>query len=234
MGGRSRLAVYGGVLTGLALFAGASLQQVGIVFTTAGKAGFITGLYVVLVPLFGGIWGRRTGALAWLGVSSAVTGLYLLTAADVSEVNKGDLLVLASAFFWAFHVLLVGQFSTRIGAFRLAFMQYATCSLLSLVVALVCEPISLEEIMRAAIPILYAGLLSVGVAYTLQVVAQRKADPTHAAIILSLEAVFAMFGGWLILGETVTQRCLIGCALMLAGMILAQLSADRGRRTTDS
>jgi drug/metabolite transporter (DMT)-like permease len=219
--------VRGALLTGLVLFAGASFQQAGIVSTTAGKAGFITGLYVVLVPLLGCAWGRRTGALAWLGAGAAVTGLYLLTATEAASVGKGDLLVLASAFFWAFHVLLVGQFSARIGAARLAFAQYATCSVLSLTIAIVSEPISSSELAAAVLPILYAGLFSVGLAYTLQVVAQRRAHPTHAAIILSLEAVFAVFGGWILLGEIVETRGLLGCGLMLIGMMLAQIDAGR-------
>jgi drug/metabolite transporter (DMT)-like permease len=223
-------AMSGGIATGLVLFAGASLQQVGIVFTTAGKAGFITGLYVVLVPLFGIVLGRRTSVSAWLGAFSAVMGLYFLTGIDISGANRGDFLVLASAFFWAFHVLLVGQFSARVGALRLAFMQYATCSLLSLVVAFAIECFVLEQIIGAAIPILYAGLFSVGLAYTLQVVAQRRAHPTHAAIILSLEAVFAVFGGWIILGEIITDRGLLGCLLMLFGMIIAQLDGARERQ----
>jgi drug/metabolite transporter (DMT)-like permease len=222
--------VRGALLTGLALFAGASFQQVGIVYTTAGKAGFITGLYVVLVPLFGWVWGRRTGALAWLGAGAAVTGLYLLAVTEMASVGRGDLLVLASAFFWAFHVLLVGQFSARIGAVRLALVQYATCSVLSLTIAIVRESLSSAALAEAALPILYAGFFSVGLAYTLQVVAQRRAHPAHAAIILSLEAVFAVFGGWVILGEIVETRGLLGCGLMLVGMMLAQLDARREGR----
>lgn len=231
LNGRSTLnrisATSGGLLTGLVLFAGASLQQSGIVFTTAGKAGFITGLYVVLVPLFGSVWGRRTGPLAWLGACAAVVGLYFLTGSKISGVNRGDLLVLASAFFWAFHVLLVGRFSAQIGALRLAFIQYATCSFLSLLVAFAIERFVFDQIVGAAIPILYAGLFSVGLAYTLQVVAQRRAHPTHAAIILSLEAVFAVLGGRIILGEAITRRGLLGCLLMLIGMIIAQIDAER-------
>jgi drug/metabolite transporter (DMT)-like permease len=219
--------VLGGMLAGLALFAGASLQQVGIVSTTAGKAGFITGLYIVLVPLFGILWGHKTGTLAWLGAVTAVAGLYFLTMNGILDVNSGDLLVLASAFFWAFHVLLIGQFSARIGPLRLAFVQYVICSALSFIVASATERFSLQNIAGAAIPILYAGFFSVGLAYTLQVVAQRKAHPSHAAIILSLEAVFAVLGGWLILGEVVSARGVLGCALMLIGMVLAQLDAGR-------
>lgn len=223
-------AIASGVPTGLALFAGASFQQVGIVYTTAGKAGFITGLYVILVPILGRLLGRRTGARAWFGAAAALVGLYFLTVTEVSGVNKGDLLVLCSALFWAIHVLLIGRFSARIGALRLAFVQYSTCSALSLVMTLFTEEPTLGGMSVALIPILYAGLFSVGIAYTLQVVAQRDAHPTHAAIILSLEAVFAVLGGWLVLGEIVSGRGIMGCGLMLAGMVLAQLDAHPSRR----
>jgi drug/metabolite transporter (DMT)-like permease len=135
----------------------------------------------------------------------------------------GDLLVLIGAFFWAAHVLIIGWLSPRINPIKLAFSQYLACSMMSLVAAVVFETISMRSIFQAAIPILYGGLLSVGIAYTLQVIAQREAHPAHAAILLSLEAVFAAIGGWLILGEIISARGLFGCGLMLAGMLLSQL-----------
>lgn len=221
----------GGLLAGVALFAGASCQQLGMVTTTAGKAGFITGLYVVLVPILGLLRRQRTGAGAWIGAGLAVVGLYLLTmTADASvlrmtALTRGDLWVLLGAFFWALHVQIISWLTQRIAALPIAVLQFAVTALLSGAVAGLTEAVTLQGLRGAALSILYGGLLSVGVAYTLQVVAQRDAQPTHAAIILSLEAVFAMLGGVLILSETLTPQGLVGCVLMLAGMLVSQLAA---------
>lgn len=215
-----------GLVAGCVLFAGAALQQVGIVYTTAGKAGFITGLYVVMVPLFGLALGNRAGAGTWLGALAAAVGLYLLSVNEDFSIAYGDVLELIGAVFWAGHVLLISRLSPGMDgtdAVRLAAAQFVVCSGLSLGVGLAVEPVSLAGIADAAVPILYGGLMSVGVAYTLQVVAQRDADPAHAAIILSLEAVFAAVAGYFLLGEVLALRALIGCALMLGGMILSQL-----------
>jgi drug/metabolite transporter (DMT)-like permease len=216
-----------GLLCGSVLFAAASLQQVGIVYTTAGKAGFITGLYVVLVPLSGLLWGQRAGWSRWVGAALALAGLYLLSVTRGITIARGDFLVLLSALFWTAHVQLIGWFSPKTDSLVLASIQFAVCSVLSLVVAAGTEAVVLEAILRAAIPILYGGLCSVGIAYTLQVVIQKTAHPAHAAIILSLEGAFAVLGGWLILGETLSLRGLAGCALMLAGMIVSQTSVLR-------
>lgn len=215
--------VLGGGFAGLSLFIGASLQQVGLVYTTAGNAGFITGLYVVIVPILGLIWKQRPSAGTWAGAILAAMGLYFLSITGDFTIAFGDLLELIGAFFWAVHVLILGWLSPRIDSLKLAFTQFTTCSVLSLITAIVFEMISLQGIFQAAIPILYGGVLSVGVAYTLQVVAQKNAHPAHAAILLSLEAVFAAFGGWVLLGETLTMRGVFGCSLMLSGMILSQL-----------
>lgn len=214
----------GGGLAGVVLFAASSLQQVGIVYTTAGKAGFITGLYVIIVPLMGLLWGQRSSISAWAGAVLAAIGLYLLSVAEDFTISPGDLLVFIGAFLWAGHVHIIGWFSGRIEPVKLAFLQFFTCSVLSLVTAFIIETISLRSLLQAAVPILYGGLVSVGIAYTLQVVGQEHAHPTHAAIILSLETVFAAVGGWLILDEVLSTRGLTGCALMLAGMLLSQLN----------
>lgn len=212
-----------GILAGLVLFGGASLQQAGLVFTTAGNAGFITGLYVVIVPLLGLLFKQRTNAGTWIGAILAAIGLYFLSITEQFTIAFGDFLVLAGAFFWAGHVLIIGWMSPRMDPLKLAFTQYVACSVLSLATAIGFETITLVGITRAALPILYGGALSVGVAYTLQVVAQRKAHPAHAAILLSLEAVFAAIGGWIVLDETLTGRGFLGCTLMLTGMLLSQL-----------
>jgi len=219
----SAQAVLGGGLAGLVLFAGATLQQVGLVYTTAGKAGFITGLYVVIVPLFGMLWKQWPGWGGWAGATIAAVGLYFLSVTAEFSLAPGDAWELAGAFMWATHVLILGWLSPRVDVMKLACAQYAVCCCLSLTVAGFTETITVDGIRQATIPILYGGVMSVGIAYTLQVVAQRVAPPTHAAIILSLEAVFAALAGWVILGEVLTSRGILGCVLMLTGMIVAQL-----------
>lgn len=214
----------GCLFAGLVLTFGASLQQIGLQYTTAGNAGFITCLYVILVPLFAALGGKRTPLGTWLGALTAVAGMYLLSVTDAFTINSGDLLELLGAVFWAGHVLVAAWFAPRMNPIHLAVGQYAVCSVLSLVIAAASgESFAPEGLILAAGPILYGGLLSVGVAYTLQLVAQRDANPSHAAIILSLESVFAALGGWFLIGEVLTVRGMIGCALMLAGMLLSEL-----------
>jgi len=163
-----------------------------------------------------------------MGAVIAATGLYFLSVTGNFTISPGDLLVLISAFFWAVHVHIIGWFSARTDPIKLAFFQFLVCSALSLAAAFSTETISVQALSRAIIPILYGGLVSVGIAYTLQVVGQRHAHPAPAAIILSLETVFAVIGGWLILGENLSPRGSVGCALMLAGMLLSQLRIKIG------
>ena len=224
----------GGGLAGFALFMGASLQQVGLVYTTAGKAGFITGLYVVIVPFLGLFLGQRSSLGNWGGAILAAVGLFLLSVNESFSIAFGDLLEIIGAFFWAGHVLVIGRYSPRINALHLAFVQYAACAVLSLATAVVFEPITLDGIRGAAWAIFYGGVGSVGIAYTLQVVAQKSAHPAHAAILLSLESVFAAVGGWLMLNEILSARALTGCVLMFSGMLLSQLWGliNRRRRIT--
>jgi len=217
--------IRGGVLMGGALFLGAWLQQFGLCYTTAGKAGFITGLYVVFVPLIGIFLGHRYGLGTWAGAVLALAGMYLLSVTESMSMDKGDALVLMSAFFWGIHVLLIGKLTSglaAVDAIKLAAVQFAFCSLISMTGAVLFEDITLSGLRGGLIPILYGGLMSVGVAYTLQVVAQRDARPAPAAIILSLEAVFAAVAGWMLLGEILTVQALIGCTFMLCGMIWSQ------------
>ncbi len=218
-----RLLLTGGLATGLVLFAGASLQQAGMVYTTAGNGGFITSLYVIIVPVLGLFWRHRPGPLTWVGAFVAMAGLYLLSVKEGLHLEPGDGLVLAGAFFWAGHVLLVGHFSKKTDVLVLAALQFAVVSVLSGLVSLAYETTHWTNVEAAAIPILYGGLMSVGVAYTLQVVAQQKARPAHAAIILSLESLFAAVGGILILGEAFNLQIASGGLLMLTGVIISQL-----------
>ena len=212
-----------GLLTGLVLFAGASLQQIGMVYTTAGNGGFITSMYVIIVPLLGLFWRHKISKLTWVGGLLAVLGLYFLSVGESFTLALGDALVLASAFFWAGHVLLIGHYSKKTDVLTLAALQFAVVAVLSLMVSAVIETTQWENVQAAAIPILYGGLMSVGVAYTLQIIAQQKAHPAHAAIILSLESLFAAVGGILILQEALTFRIAIGGLLMLSGVIVSQL-----------
>jgi drug/metabolite transporter (DMT)-like permease len=219
-----------GLLAGAILFAAASLQQVGLIYTTAGKAAFITCLYLVLVPVAGTLLGRRTSAGTWLGSLVAVAGLYLLCVKEDFTVGYGDFLELAGALFWTAHIMVIDRYSRRVDTLQLAFFQFMACAAGSLAVAAATEEIALSGLALAAAPILYGGLCSVGVAYTLQIVGQKDAEPSHAAIILSLETVFAAVGGYLILGEQLGTREALGCALMLAGMLASQLWSMRPGR----
>ena len=213
----------GGIVMGLALCTGINLQQVGLLFTSVTNAGFITGLYVIVVPLLGLLLGHKTGTGTWLGAGLAVVGMFLLSVGDNFNVASGDWLQLIGAFVWGGHVILVGVFASRHDAIRLAFLQFLTCSVISLILALMFEDIQLQSIIAAGPALLYGGVVAVGIGYTLQVVAQKDAIASHAAIILSLEAVFAAIAGALLLGESLHLKGYLGCALMLAGMLLAQL-----------
>lgn len=215
--------IHVGLIAGLVLFSAASLQQIGVIYTTAGKTAFITCMYLVMVPLFGLFLKHRIAPTAWLGSALAVVGLYFLCVKENLTVSFGDVLVLGSAFFWSIHILYIDHVSNRIDVLRLASVQFGVCAVLSLLVAAAFESPTMAGIEKAAVPILYGGLASVGIAYTLQIVGQKYASPTHASIILSLETVFAAIGGYLILDEQLGSRELLGCALMLAGMLLSQL-----------
>ncbi len=214
----------GGFVAGLALFAGATFQQVGIQYTTAGKAGFITGLYVVIVPFLGLFFNQRAGAATFAGAILAAAGLYLLCITGSFTMAMGDLLVFICAFGFAIHVIVIGYFSPRVDPLKLSCLQFLFCGAISMLIAILIENMSLTAVLNAAFPIIFGGLFSVGVAYTLQVIAQQYANPSHSAVILSLESAFAALGGWLVLGETLNDRAMIGCFLMLIGMIVSQLS----------
>lgn len=213
----------GGMSMGLALTVGINLQQVGLLFTSVTNSGFITGLYVIVVPLLGLAIGHKTGLGTWLGAFLAVAGMALLSIGEDFTVASGDWIQLAGAFVWGVHVLLVSFFVSRHDAIRLAFLQFATCALVSLLLALVFEEIDPANIWLAGPALLYGGLFAVAVGYTLQVVAQKHAIASHAAIILSLEAVFAAIAGALFLDESLTLRGYLGCVLMFIGMLAAQL-----------
>jgi drug/metabolite transporter (DMT)-like permease len=232
-----RAELRGGALLGLLLFGAASLQQIGLIWTTAGKAGFITGLYVVFVPLLLALaWRERVGWSSWLGAGLATVGLFLLSlrVTGLSQAGfglaPGDGWVLGSAVVWALHVIAIGRVAPGRDPLRLALVQFVVCALLSVPAGLLLEPGTWAGLLLAGPAVLYAGVISIGLGYTGQVVAQRHTKPTDAAIILSLESVFAALAGWLMMGEALSPRQLSGCGLMLAGMLLAQVpKAVRGR-----
>jgi len=216
--GDRRQLLIGGLLAGGVLFSAASLQQVGLLYTTAAKAGFITGLYIILVPVIGLALRHKTGANTWIGALIAMAGLYYLSVTEEFTIGYGDLLQVVGALFWAVHLLVLDHYSNRVAPIRLAGVQFVVCGLLSLITAFAIETPTLSGAVAGWQALLYAGLVSVGIGYTLQVV-----GPAHAAIILSLETVFAAIGGVLLLGEHLDERAIVGCALMLAGMLISQI-----------
>lgn len=202
--------ILGGICCGLALCVASNLQQIGIQYTTVGKAGFITALYIVLVPIFGIFLKKKAGVRIWISVAISVAGLYLLCITDKLVLAKGDILV-------------IDYFSPKADSVRIACTQFFITGVLSAIPMFLFETPRLSDIFAAAVPVLYAGVLSSGVAYTLQIVAQKDADPTVASLILSLESVFSVLGGWVILGQKLSIREIAGCILMFSAIILAQL-----------
>jgi drug/metabolite transporter (DMT)-like permease len=219
---RDPRAVVGLFASGLVLALATNLQQFGLVSTEAGKAGFITGLYVVFVPILGILRGQRIAWSMAVAVPLSVAGLYLLSAAGPLGMTSGDLWILLGALVAAVHVQLIGWLVERRDAIEIAIVQSSICGLASLLGSLFFERISVAGLAAVSGAIAYSGVLSVGVASTLQVMGQQRVDPSRAGVLLSLEAAFAILGGWMVLGEHLSLRALVGCGLMLAAMVLAQ------------
>lgn len=213
----------GGIIAGLALIIPTTLQQIGLTETTAGKAGMITGMYIITVPLLGLFLGKKCGLNVWLAVALGVAGMYLLCVTGELTISKGDILLLISIVFWAVQILAIDHYAPNTDCFRLVCMEFVVCSVLS------CIPMALTETLpdRAALtgalmPVLYVGIFSCGVAYTLQPLGQRDTPPAAASLIMCLESVFAAVTGYLLLGDSFTARELVGCVLMLTATVLAQ------------
>lgn len=213
-----------GIISGVFLFFGISFQQVGLVYTTAGKAGFITGLYVVIVPILGLLINQtKTSPASWIGAVMASVGIYFLSIKKGIDINPGDILTFFSAICFAIHLIVISRFTNQFDTTKLSFVQFFFCGVISLITAAIFENLIVENILNSSLPLIYGGIISVGIAYTLQIYGQKETPATNAAIILSLESVFAVLSGWLILNEILSGRAILGCTLMLSGIIISQL-----------
>ena len=220
----SRNTVIGGVCCGCFLSAASILQQMGLVYTTAGKAGFITAMYILLVPITGSLLFRKRNTwLVWLAVLFGVAGMYFLCITEEFRLSHGDTLICLCALFFTFHILCCDHFAPRGDPIRISAIQFATATVISAVAAAVFETPTPEKIASALVPILYCGLVSGGIGYTLQIVAQKYTDPTIASLLMSMESVFAMIAGTVLLGEQMTARELTGCLIMFVAIVLVQI-----------
>lgn len=212
-----------GIICGLALFAASSLQQIGLVYTDAGKAGFLTAMYIVFVPFLGLFVGQKPGRNALLSLIPAIVGLYLLSCTSVSGINKGDVLLLLCAVAFSVQILLIDRHCAGLDGAMLNCIQALVVTVLSVPCALLTETVDASLIASCWLPLGYAGILSMGVAYTLQIVGQKRVTPSAAALLMSLESVFAALFGWLLLHETMTKAELLGCVLVFAAVVISQL-----------
>ena len=213
----------GGVCCGLMLFGGSAFQQMGIMNTTASKAGFITAIYIVIVPILGMFLGKRTNLFSWASVVVAVFGMYLLCITDGFSIQSGDLLVLICSIFFAGHILVIDHFSTKVDCVKMSMIQFFACAMFNLIPMIIFEQPSISSVLQAYVPILYAGVLSSGVGYTLQIVGQKNSNPVIASLIMSLESVFAVIGGYILLSEELSVRELTGCFIVFVAIIIAQI-----------
>ena len=216
-----------GLICGCALFVASSLQQIGIVYTDAGKAGFITAMYIVLVPVLGLFLGKKPPKTTVFSVALAVAGLYLLSCMGVSQINKGDLYLMGCALSFSVQITCIDRLAGNLDGLRMNCIQALVVTVLSLpFILLTKESVSFSAIAACWFPLVFSGVLSMGVAYTLQIVGQKDLEPTTASLIMSLESAFAALGGWLILHQTMTAWELLGCGLMFAGVVLSQLPVE--------
>lgn len=213
----------GGISCGVALAAASSLQQIGLVYTTAGKAGFITALYILIVPVLGLFLGKKVGAKTWMGVALAVVGMYFLCIKEGFYISYGDFLIIVCAIIFSVHILIIDYFSPKVDGVKMSCIQFFVSGILCAFPMIISEKPMLDAVLSAYLPLLYAGVLSCGVAYTLQIIAQKNTDPTVASLILSLESVFAALAGWVIIQEKLSPKELFGCALVFLAILLAQL-----------
>lgn len=214
----------GGLICGFMMFVSTTLQQVGIAYTTVAKAGFITALYIIIVPILGIFLKRKAGLKIWISVVIALVGLYLLCMKGSLSLSKGDFLILICSICFAIHIMVVDHFTEKVSGTKLSCIQFLFAGALSSVLMFLFEEPHWADIGAAWLPICYAGILSCGVAYTFQIIGQRGTDPTIASLILSLESVVSVLAGWILLGETLSPREILGCVLMFGAIILAQIN----------
>lgn len=219
----SKMLLIGGICCGVVLAAASSLQQLGLVYTSAGKAGFITALYILIVPIIRIFFGKKAGIKVWIGIALAIVGMYFLCITEGFHIGTGDLLVFFCSLVFSLHILVIDYFSPKADGVRLSCVQFLVCGGLCAVPMLLLEKPSIEGILAAWLPIAYTGVLSCGVAYTLQIIVQKSTDPTVTALVMSMESVFAAVTGWLILHERLSMKEMLGCVLVFAAIILAQL-----------
>ena len=219
-----------GTLCGIALFTASCFQQIGIQYTTVGKSGFITSLYIVIVPLLGILFKKKVSAKVWISVVISLIGLYLLCMNEDFSISRGDFLILICAFCFSIHILIIDKYSSLVDGVRMSCIQFFIAGLLGVIPMLFFEHPKITDILNACTPILYAGIMSSGVAYTLQIIGQRYTSPVLATLIMSLESVFAALSGWIILGEILSLKEFAGCCLVFAAIILAQLSEKNMKR----
>lgn len=224
-----KVLIAGGICCGICLCIAGNLQQIGISHTTVGKAGFITAMYIVLVPVLGIFLKKRPSILVWISVLLAMVGLYLLCLTETFSLGKGDTYVLICALFFAVHILVIDHFSPLTDGIKMSCIQFFVSGILSGVLMLIFEKPDLSSILAAWLPIVYAGAFSSGVGYTLQIIGQKGMDPTVASLILSLESVVSVLAGWILLNQKLSSRELMGCVLMFGAIILAQLPKPSGK-----
>lgn len=217
----------GGLICGFMMFVSTTLQQVGIAYTTVAKAGFITALYIIIVPILGIFLKRKAGLKIWISVVIALVGLYLLCMKGNLSLSKGDFLILICSICFAIHIMVVDHFTEKVSGTKLSCIQFLFAGALSSVLMFLFEEPHWADIGAAWLPICYAGILSCGVAYTFQIIGQRGTDPTIASLILSLESVVSVLAGWILLGETLSPREILGCVLMFGAIILAQINPKK-------
>lgn len=217
----------GGLICGFMMFVSTTLQQVGIAYTTVAKAGFITALYIIIVPILGIFLKRKAGLKIWISVVIALVGLYLLCMKGSLSLSKGDFLILICSICFAIHIMVVDHFTEKVSGTKLSCIQFLFAGALSSVLMFLFEEPHWADIGAAWLPICYAGILSCGVAYTFQIIGQRGTDPTIASLILSLESVVSVLAGWILLGETLSPREILGCILMFGAIILAQINPKK-------
>ena len=220
---RNRTLILGGISCGICFFLASNFQQLGIQYTSVGKAGFITACYIVIVPILGLFMKKKCSPFIWAAVAMALVGLYLLCITDGFSIGKGDILVLICAVLFSLHILIIDYFSPKVDGVKMSCIQFFICGVLSAIPALIFEHPQLSAFQGAWGAILYAGVMSCGVAYTLQIVGQKNMDPTVASLILSLESCISVLAGWIILGQKLSMREIIGCVVMFTAIVLAQL-----------